>query len=378
MDDYSDIEPYSGEQIRAAIERLKESRNFIDSLGEMMYPKWRFFTPVRRAQLKSDLFPALDSVNSVKDFQELITSDFALDHIIEYSMDSFICTGLEKLDKDGAYLYFSNHRDIVLDCALLNYSLGRAGYRYAEIAVGDNLLLNQLSTDLFKLNGAVTVKRNLPMREKFEESKRLSAYFVDAIVERNRSMWVAQKSGRAKDGLDITSPSIIKMLHMSKRESKIGFSELIRRCRIVPVVISYEYDPCDISKGRELLTKSLKGAYHKKKYEDLIQILKGLKRDKGNVHLHVGDPLVGEYEDHLAVAAEIDRQIHSSYHLWKSNYIAYDLVEDSQLYGDKYSKSDIKGFLSRYKHLPQELVQMVLHSYANPVKMHMKATLGNM
>ncbi|MCF7942907.1 MAG: 1-acyl-sn-glycerol-3-phosphate acyltransferase [Spirochaetia bacterium] len=373
QEDFTDIAPYEGQQIRDAVERLKTSKSFLDSLGEMMHPKWRFFTPVMRTKLKYDLFPALDSVFTVRDFQSKITSDFALDRIIENSMDSFTWDGLQNLDQNGSYMYFSNHRDIVLDCALLNYTLCRQNYEYAEIAVGDNLLLNQLSTDLFKLNGAVTVKRTLSMRDKFQESRRLSAYFVQAIAERNRSMWVAQKSGRAKDGLDITSPSIIKMLHMSQKDTGITLKNLLDKCPIVPVAVSYEYDPCDINKGRELLTKSLKGAYKKKKYEDLIQILKGLKRYKGRVHLQIGKPIGSDFADHLEVAAEIDRQVHIGYRLWPSNYIAYDIVEKTKRFADKYTKSMKKSFKARYKSLTDDLILMVMHSYANPVKMQLKA-----
>ncbi|NQT60072.1 MAG: 1-acyl-sn-glycerol-3-phosphate acyltransferase [Bacteroidetes bacterium] len=373
QDDYADIAPYSGKQVREAVERLKQNKAFLESLGEITLQMWRFLTPVKRSQLKNELYPVMDTVNSIKDFQEKITSDFVLDPIIENSMKIFTWDGLDNLEKDGAYLYFSNHRDIVLDCALLNFTLGRQGYKYAEIAVGDNLLINQLATDLFKLNGAVTVKRSLSLRDKFHESKRLSAYFVNTITKNNRSMWVAQKSGRAKDGMDITSPSIVKMLHMSQKENGMDLKTLLAKCRIVPVAISYEFDPCDINKGRELLKKSLKGAYKKKKYEDLIQILKGLKRYKGMVHLHIGKPLGVNYSDHIEVANEIDRQIHLGYKLWTSNYIAYDILDSTGKFSDKYSKSEKKSFISRYKGLSDDLIQMVLNSYANPVRMQLGA-----
>jgi hypothetical protein len=373
QDDYADIAPYSGEQVRDAIERLKKNKAFLESLGEMTLPKWRFLAPVKRTLLKNELYPVLDTVTTIKDFQEKITSAFVLDPIIENSMKIFTWDGLDNLEKDGAYLFFSNHRDIVLDCALLNFTLGRQGYKYAEIAVGDNLLLSQVATDLFKLNGAVTVKRSLSLRDKFHESKRLSAYFVNTITKNKRSMWVAQKSGRAKDGMDITSPSIIKMLHMSQKENGMDLKTLLKKCRIVPIAISYEFDPCDINKGRELLKKSLKGAYKKKKYEDLIQILKGLKRYKGRVHLHIGKPLGAEYSDHIEVANEIDRQIHLGYKLWTSNYIAYDLLDLTGRFSDKYSKSEKKSFIARYKDLSDDLIQMVLNSYANPVRMQLEA-----
>jgi Acyltransferase len=373
QDDYDDIAPYSGTQVLEAVKRLKKNKAFLESLGEMTIPKWRFLAPVKRTQLKNELYPILDTIHTIKDFQEKITSDFVLDSIIENSMKIFTWDGLDNLDKDGAYLYFSNHRDIVLDCALLNFTLGRQGYKFAEIAVGDNLLLSQVATDLFKLNGAVTVKRSLSLRDKFHESKRLSAYFVNTIIKNNRSMWVAQKSGRAKDGMDITSPSIIKMLHMSQKENGMDLKTLLEKCKIVPVAISYEFDPCDINKGRELLKKSLKGAYKKKKYEDLIQILKGLKRYKGKVHLHIGKPLKAEYSDQIEVANEIDRQIHLGYKLWTSNYIAYDLLDPSGRFSDKYSKSEKKSFIARYKELSDDLIQMVLNSYANPVRMQLEA-----
>ncbi len=373
QDDFTDIAPYSGNQVREAVERLKKNKDFLESLGEMTKPKWRFLAPVKRTQLKNELYPVLDAVNSIKDFQEKITSNFVLDPIIENSMKIFTWDGLDNLDKDGAYLYFSNHRDIVLDCALLNFTLGRQGYKYAEIAVGDNLLLSQVATDLFKLNGAVTVKRSLSLRDKFHESKRLSAYFVNTIIKNSQSMWVAQKSGRAKDGMDITSPSIIKMLHMSQKDSGMDLKTLLAKCRIVPIAISYEFDPCDINKGRELLKKSLKGAYKKKKYEDLIQILKGLKKYKGRVHLHIGKPLEAEYSDHIEVASEIDRQIHLGYKLWTSNYIAYDLLDSTGRFSEKYSKSEKKSFIARYKGLSDDLFLMVMNSYANPVRMQLKA-----
>lgn len=372
-DEFSDIAPYTGKAIRDAIERLKENKKFLDSIGEMVDPHWKFLAPVKRAQLKHQLFPVLDSVNTVQEFQMRITSDFALDAIISASMDAFTWSGLEHIDKDTAYLYFSNHRDIVLDCALLNFVLGRSGYKYTEIAIGDNLLLNQLATDLFKLNGGVTVKRTLPLREKFIESKRLSAYFVKTIIKDGRSMWVAQKSGRAKDGIDLTSPSIIKMLHMSQKDSGMKFEELLTACKIVPVAISYEFDPCDINKGRELLSHSLKGFYKKKKYEDLINILRGLKRYKGRVHLQVGRPVSPNKHDHTEVADEIDRQIHLGYHLWNTNYIAYDEMEQTDRFVDRYTQAEKKAFLNRYRDLSEGLTQMVLNSYANPVRMQLKA-----
>ncbi len=178
-------------------------------------------------------------------------------------MNKFSFDGLQKIKDDQAYLFMSNHRDIVLDCALIDFALDRGGGKMlCEMAIGgDNLLTNQFITDLFKLNGGgVTVKRTLPMREKYLESIRLSAYFVELITEENKSIWVAQKSGRAKDGFDVTTPAIIKMLHLSQKKKGISFSDVVNNCHIVPVAVSYEYDPCDLIKaGGEEVTRLAKG-----------------------------------------------------------------------------------------------------------------------
>ncbi len=160
---------------------------------------------------------------------------------------------------------------------------------------------------------------------------------------------------------------------MSQKDNGMDLKTLLAKCRIVPIAISYEFDPCDINKGRELLKKSLKGAYKKKKYEDLIQILKGLKKYKGRVHLHIGKPLDAEYSDHIEVASEIDRQIHLGYKLWTSNYIAYDLLDSTGRFSKRYSKSEKKSFIARYKGLSGDLVLMVMNSYANPVRMQLEA-----
>ncbi len=371
---YRDIAPYYGDELNEALDRLRENKGFIKSASEMVFvTKLNLLSTVKKMALKHKLHEALDTVHTVDDFQGNVTSNILISAVIKNTMDGFTYEGLENIEKGHAYFFFSNHRDIVLDCALLNDVLGKEGHGYTEIAIGDNLLTSQLSKDLFKLNGGVTVKRTLPLREKFFESKRLSSYFYEAIAKYNKSMWVAQKSGRAKDGLDLTSPSIIKMLYMSQKSSGMKFKQLLEDCSIVPVSVSYQYDPCDTNKGREVLSKKLTGYYEKRKYEDMIQILKGIKRYKGNVHLHIGTPIDTNLPDHLAVAAEIDRQIHLSYKLWDSNYIAYDIVTEGDRFSSKYSDEQKQKFLCRYDDLTSALRDQVMESYANPVKMQLKA-----
>lgn len=373
FDKYRDIAPYRGDDVLDAVERIKAYPQFLNNLAEVLYSgnvikrKWKSY------RMKDIIPPLLDKVTSYEDFQYLITAGIFLPAIESNSMTEFTFGGYESLDKDKAYLFISNHRDIILDCALLDYGLMNVGLPMCEMAIGDNLLVNQFTTDMFKLNGGVTVKRNLPMREQYLESLRLSRYFVELINEYNKSIWVAQKSGRAKDGIDKTNPAIIKMLYLSYKSSGIKFNELIKICNIVPVAISYQYDPNDINKGREEVSKKLHGTYQKKKYEDLVNMLRGLRRFKGRVHIEVGTPLVDEYNNAEEVAAEIDRQIQLNYKLWDTNYFAYDYLNESATFKSKYASLNEKKFLDRYRWLNRELMSTVLQSYSNPVVMQLAA-----
>jgi 1-acyl-sn-glycerol-3-phosphate acyltransferase len=370
---YRDIAPYEGQDVIDAIARIKAYPKFVNNLVEVLYSGNYIKTKWKTHKMKEVIPPLLDQVKSYTDFQHLITAGLLLPIIENNSMDEFTYSGQENLDKNKPYLFISNHRDIVLDCALLDYALMKIEMPYCEMAIGDNLLVNQFTTDLFKLNGGVTVKRNLPMREQYQESLRLSRYFVESITEAGKSIWVAQKSGRAKDGLDETSPAIIKMIYLAFKSSGIKFNELIKKCNIVPVAISYQYDPNDLNKGREEVSKRLYGTYKKKKYEDLINMLRGLRRYKGNVHLHFGKPLVDDYDSPESVAAEIDRQIHINYRLWDTNYFAYDQLQGPTRFTDKYRSLNTKKFMDRYKGVSEDLKKIVLRSYANPVVMQLEA-----
>jgi hypothetical protein len=236
------------------------------------------------------------------------------------------------------------------------------------MAIGDNLLKNEFATDLFKLNGGVTVKRSLPMREKYIESMRLSSYLVELIGEHNKSVWIAQKSGRSKDGLDITSPAIIKMLHLSQRKKGVSFNEVVNQARLVPVAVSYEYDPVDVIKAKEEVLASSLGRQEKLLYEDLISISRGLKGHKGRVHIAFGTPVQGSFSSSEEVAGAIDRQIHTLYKLWPTNYFAYDHLNGSDTFAASYADFDDASFLKRFKGLKKEVRAFALNAYANPVR----------
>ncbi|MBQ2259283.1 MAG: hypothetical protein II339_03360 [Spirochaetales bacterium] len=260
---------------------------------------------------------------------------------------------------------------------LLDYALLLSNKPFCEMAVGDNLMANKFIEDIFRINGGIIVRRELPMREKYKESMKLSEYFVDVVSQENTSIWVAQKSGRSKDGIDNTQPAIIKMLYLSKKGSGVSFSELIKSVNIVPIAISYQYDPNDINKGREETVKAQNdGKYEKKKYEDIISMVRGLRCPKGHIHVAIGKPLDGEYENADEVAREIDRQIHTNYKLFNTNYIAYDYLENTDRFKDFYDGLNPEDFLAAYNHLSDDVRSFVLNSYANPVRMMLKETEG--
>ncbi len=374
IDTFKDIAPYRGADVTDAVKRIVADKQGLLKVLAGFLPS---DTPEQRAlneRYADKLMQVFHSVRSYEDFQRDVSVGFFLPAVLQKSVDAFTSSGLEGLDRTRAHLYISNHRDIVLDFALINYLLIKDKHIPCEMAIGDNLLTNQYVTDIFKLNGGVTVKRTLPMREKYLESIRLSNYFIELITEMKTSIWVAQKSGRAKDGLDVTTPAIIKMLHLSqKRKGGALFGDVINSCSIVPVSVSYEYDPCDIIKAVEEVGRLRRGEQPKKKYEDLISISRGLKGYKGRIHIAFGKPLEGTFENSDEVASEIDRQIHLSYKLWPTNCFAYDYLEKTDRFKDQYADFDSEAFLDRFKNQKEDVRLYALNAYANPVRSFLKA-----
>lgn len=365
---YKDIAPYRGQDVRDAITRILENKDAIYKILASLGPAETAEQQKQLAQNAAYIAGILEKVETYDDFQRHIAAGIFIPAIIQKSMHAFTYSGTEHTKKDTSYLFMSNHRDIVLDCALIDMALLQGDRMLCEMAIGDNLLTNQFITDLFKLNGGVTVKRTLPMREKYLESIRLSSYFVELITEENKSIWVAQKSGRAKDGLDVTTPAIIKMLHLSQKSKGRSFSDVVNSCRIVPVAVSYEYDPCDLLKAGEEVARIKSGEHTKKRYEDLISISRGMKGYKGNVHIAFGKPLQGDFENSDQVARLIDRQIHQLYKLWPTNLFAYDYLEGTDMFAPSYQDFDSEAFLYRFKGAREDVRLYALNAYANPVR----------
>jgi 1-acyl-sn-glycerol-3-phosphate acyltransferase len=364
---FDDIRPYRDEEVPEVLRRLWDNKWLISGLRAVFLPKTPgIFKPVFDWIMRAYLGLKLKNIHTIEDFQRKIIVDTLLHHMVKKTISGLSYEGLEHLTRGEAYIFISNHRDIVLDPALLDYILNKNNLAMAQIAFGDNLMFNDAISDLIRVNRGVIVKRDLPPREQFRESMRLSAY-LKTVIEGGESLWIAQRSGRSKDGMDVTNPAIVKMLYFAYRREKLSFREFLERVRIVPVSISYEYDPCDRMKAWEIHRKRTRGEHKKRKYEDLLSIMTGIKGFKGKVHYKFSPPLEPEYENEKELAAAIDERIQKGYKLWSTNFIAYDIVHNTDLFDKSYSEFEKQLFYLRFRRQPRDIRQILLEAYANPV-----------
>lgn len=379
-DDFRSIAPYEGQDFEDAISRLRQYPQLLNNFTDIISRHNRIVNKWKSFHAKSLLAHLLTQVHSYTDFQEYITCDLFLSMIESSSIDEFSFGGVENLcmpDDDQVpggrpHIFISNHRDIVLDTALLDLALFRSDRQMCEMVIGDNLLVNQFATDMFKVNGAVTIRRSLSSASDLRnETLSVSRYLKYAIETKKKSIWIAQKSGRSKDGVDNTSAAILKMLYLAYREEGLSFQQFLEKASIVPVSISYQYDPCDVTKSQEEIRKlkaeGVYNVYTKKKYADVLDLIRGLRLPKGNVHIQVGAPLDPSLADARTAVREMDRQIHLNYKLHDTNYFAYDYINGTTDYASKYANMNTKAFVKHYRHLKPEVRDMVYKGYANPV-----------
>lgn len=374
-DEFCEIRPFNDAEIGAVLKRFTANSCLMRGIRKEVYAGWPPpFAPVLDLLVSRHFRRRCNSVRTVDEFQRKITVDIILEWIVKNTMDTLSFSGLENLDKTQSYLFISNHRDIVLDSALLNYLLAKNGFPIFAIAFGENLTANALVSDLIRANKSFLVKRNLAFRQRIQAAYQLSRY-IWFLHGQRESVWIAQREGRAKDGDDRTSPSLIKMLYLSQRKGGLTFKEFIKELHIVPVAVSYERDPCDILKAMEMQEKADNPDYRKKPEDDIRSIYLGLRGDKGRVHFALGQPLRDQFEDERNVAEAIDRTIHRAYKLWPSNYAAYDALMGSNEYDSAYSSADRERFLNRFCKEAPELRRRVLGMYAKPV-MNKRALVG--
>ncbi len=332
MERFDDIRPYHDHEVRPVLERLLQDQDLISVLSQHQFPRLDGYMPaVARWITRLGLKTKVKGVNDVVSFQHIVEP--YLTGVIQSTASAISFSGLESLDPSKAYTFLSNHRDIAMDPSLVNLALHRAKRTTVRIAIGDNLLQKPFVSDLMRLNKSFIVKRSvIGRRDKLKAFQDLSAYIHDSI-DTGHPIWIAQSEGRAKDGNDRTDSAIIKMFHMSRKDASTSFSDSIRSMNIVPVAISYELDPCDQSKAKELYETEQHGSYEKEQGEDLSSIVSGIEGDKGHIHIAFGQPLTDEYENAHAVVAEVDRQIYQQYRLTGLNLEAFSRINPDRLQG---------------------------------------------
>ena len=367
---FDDIRPYNAEEFPEAMQRIANSSSF-PILASFVYPG----EPLEEVRQR------IANYKNVYEFQSQ-TMSRVNERVIEESISEFTCSGIERLSRDKHYLFVSNHRDIMLDASLLQYFLLTQDFDTTEITFGANLMSSQLVIDIGKCNKMFKVERpGGSIKDFYRSSLHLSEYIRYAIQEKHQSVWIAQRNGRTKDGIDATDQGVIKMFCMSRPDDKIqALSEL----NIVPVAVSYEWESCDILKAIELY-QSQYTKYIKKPGEDLNSILTGLLQRKGRVHFELCEPIKDEElmqydhltnnEYHKAVAQLIDSRINPAYRLWPNNYIAHDLRYGSKAFQSFYTKEQREAFLRRLSHLDKyddcdldQLKDIYLSIYSNPVE----------
>lgn len=376
LSEFDEIRPYEDHETPAAVQRLIRDPEMADLLLRLRYPGLsRWFGALLRPLVRWRMQQALGHIRTVREFQLLV--GIHMEKLLTEHGSVLTVSGLEQLSTDRAYLFMSNHRDIAMDPALVDLVLDRKGHKTVRIAIGDNLLSKPFVSDLMRINKSFIVKRSAQgRREKLRALTLLSRYIRHSIISDGEPVWIAQREGRAKDGRDRTETALLKMLTLSKAKGE-EFGEALAALNVVPVAISYELDPCDVLKARELHALRTAGEYHKSQYEDIESIYKGIFGNKGCMHVAFGTPLGPECATDDLAAAAIDGQIARLYRLQVSNLVAWreqggDLTVFERLRTEAGCKTAgwqarEQVFLERLSQCPQEYRDLFLAMYANPV-----------
>ena len=362
--DFSDIEPYSDKEFKENMTRLVTEPGFEHAVKYVM-PDVDF----------QEFTKQLCEVPDNETFQREVMLPFL--HMLALKTTSGLTIGgLENISKEGSYTFMSNHRDIVLDASFLNYCFLTNGIPTSEVAIGNNLLIMDWITDLVKLNKSFIVKRNLKLVKALKAAHQLSAYIHYAILDKHQSVWIAQREGRAKDSNDRTQEALVKMLALEGGGSTI---ENLKAINIVPVSISYEYDPNDYLKATEFLLRRLDPDFKKSQHDDLLSMETGLLQPKGHVHFELGKCIDSELESLSPdieknellkrICGLIDSNIHLGYKIYPINYIAYDRLHKTSRFKDCYTQIQADDFL---EYIEKQLDKVRLHDVSELDREYMR------
>lgn len=365
---FDDIRPYNTSEIHPAMQRIAESDHF-GMMSQYVFPD-KDVESIRKM---------VRNFHTTEEFQKEVMYYFNYQVILR-SITELSFDGLDRLYPETNYLFVSNHRDIMLDSSLLQYLLHNNGFRTTEITFGSNLMHPQLVVDIGKSNKMFKVERGSNLRDFINNSQHLSEYIRYTITEKGESIWIAQRNGRTKNGNDATDQGMIKMFCMSEKSDLV---RSIEELNIIPIAISYQIEPCDFLKTRELYLTQNCNKYVKQPGEDLCSILTGIQQPKGNIHISFGEPFTRDElsfdqktpnDFYKNVACLIDQRIFKHYRLFNNNYIAHDLRSGKSAYSHKYSIEEKEAFVARLHTMLEQvegdkntLMSVFLGMYANPV-----------
>ncbi len=381
---FNDIAPYDDAEVQQKMQRLVKEPGFINAIN--------YAIP------KEDVPALIDDLLKIKnkyDFQHHIMFPF-MEMLAKTTTSGITIGGVKHWSSARNYTFITNHRDIVLDASFLNLAFLRKNMPTTEVAIGDNLLVFDWINDLVRLNKSFIVKRNTGLREGLLAAKKLSAYIHYTIMDKHESIWIAQREGRAKDSSDCTQESLVKMLALGGEGL---FMDRLKEINLMPVAISYEYDPNDYLKAREFLLRRRDPAFKKSQRDDLFSMETGLLQFKGRVHFQL-TPCINSRIDQLGdfgdvntaarhICCLIDQAIHRSYEIFPINYVAFDMLYKTSRFARKYTeelKNEFIAYLERQLEkvgLPDVTAEerewmrdKIITMYANPLKNKLKTILG--
>ena len=370
MDPFKDIRPYTDSEVAGVLESLTSNPSVLKALMGLQFPGVISKVPFVKFFVKQKLISKVKTIHTIDDYQQVFKD--LMEKVVQESVSTFTVNGLKELNHNDSHLYISNHRDISLDAALLALNLYQSGFKTFNIAVGNNLMEETWASDLFRLNKSFIIQRSGGTKKEIYSGLSLASQFIhQSIFQDNDSIWIAQKQGRAKDGIDETDPALLKMIHLTQRKSKSA-ADYFNSLKVVPVSISYEYDPNDQLKAKELYSSESNSVYVKEKDEDLRSIANGITGFKGNVNINLSEPMTfDEIDDYQAIAEKITHSIVATYELQVTNYAACNLMDMNLQDQGKYTSKEIKHaeamLEDRIKTLENGARSKLLEQYANPV-----------
>jgi len=379
--EFDDIRPFYDEEVAPAIEQLLKDSQFQKIINY-------FYTGKSRTQIEQ----LMRTFTKQRDFQNLLVKKIVR-NIFNRTSEGVICKGWENISRGTAYTYISNHRDIILDASILSVLLSDNGFETVEVAIGDNLLLIDWIKNMARLNKCFIVKRSVSVRQLLEVSKHLSRYIHYTILDKNQSIWIAQREGRTKDSNDRTQESLLKMLAMGSDQP---FLKSLAELNLLPLAFSYEYDPCDYLKAKEFQQKRDNPDFKKTREDDLLNMKTGMLGYKGRIHLQIGrsirsslldlDESLDRNQSAAQAASIIDKEIFRNYQFYPINYIAYDRLWGKDFFRDHYTSDDVKLVDEYFRRqldkidLPDKDIPFLTGKlevmYANPVKNNYESGTG--